>query len=251
MPPKLHRVVIPQRLPSVSADTRVKAAMKILDDIVELTSVQGLTVVRTEDPQVSLEQIDGLILPGGGDIDPSFYGGFDHPMLYDVNPAQDALDFTLAHRALETGIPIFGICRGMQILNSVYGGSLYEDLPDTSVQHRHAVTESSGVNTSEDIVWTWHEVRIQSSAEYLKHVKSHTLTVASAHHQGVRELGEGLTIDAVAADGLIEAFSDRSSGVIAVQWHPEAADTQHQPQTALFAAFADQVRSRTKLPAGV
>lgn len=231
------RIALPVRLSDGASDPRVAGANRILHDVADLIERAGGEVVYLD--AVDLGGIDGLVLPGGGDIDPARYGGSRIEALYDVNPRQDELDLGLADTALADGIPILGVCRGLQVLNVAYGGTLIEDLSPTATPHTTGRTDD-GL----DITWAWHDVAIDSGSLLGRHAGMSTLRVASGHHQGIGVLGAGLTATATAEDGLIEAFERREDAVIAVQWHPEAAGTETSSALAPFRALMELVSNR-------
>nr|WP_277816537.1 MULTISPECIES: gamma-glutamyl-gamma-aminobutyrate hydrolase family protein [Microbacterium] len=180
---------------------------------------------------------DGLVLPGGGDVDPARYGGDPAAACYDVNPAQDDLDLGIVSAATDAGIPILGVCRGLQVLNVAFGGTLVEDLPATAVRH----TPGSAGTEPE---WMWHPVAVAAGSRLHAEVGATEIDVASGHHQAIRTLGEGLVASATAADGVIEAVEHVDAPVLAVQWHPEADGTPAVLAAAPFAVFADLVLAR-------
>ncbi|MBU2649540.1 MAG: gamma-glutamyl-gamma-aminobutyrate hydrolase family protein [Bacteroidetes bacterium] len=168
-----------------------------------------------------LETCSGLLLTGGGDVHPSRYGSTSDTSIFeDISLKRDALELELIRRALQLGLPVLGICRGLQIINVSQGGTLYADLPtetDTMVKHR-----------CDDYLNCRHEVIIQE--ESLLHKTSSVATgiVNSNHHQGIRELAPGLQAIARANDSLTEAIQwknpEQKPFLLAVQWHPERMD---------------------------
>lgn len=237
----LPRIAMPARLSDAEgADARVGLANAIFDDVAELVRSEDLdvVVVRTAD----LEGFDGLVLPGGGDVDPARYGGDPAAPVYDVNPAQDELDLGILAAALERGLPVLGVCRGLQVLNVALGGTLIEDLPASSVQHAPGSDGCGGLE------WTWHEVAVAEGTRLHGAVGAASLAVASGHHQAIGRLGRDLVATAVAEDGVIEAVEHTSAPVLAVQWHPEAEGTPAAAAAAPFAAFADLVHARMASP---
>ena len=237
MTPSL-RVAIPARLSSGDdGDERVLGANRLLHDIAALVQRTGLAPVVVNET-VDLGDFAGLVLPGGGDIDPSIYGGAQSEAVYDVNPEQDALDLSLARAALLTGLPTLGICRGAQVLNVAAGGTLIADLPPSAVEHLHRP------NPGEALDFLWHSVTMAPS-RLREHLGVDGITVASGHHQGIDRLGTGLFTSAVAADGLVEAFEDEPGLVLGVQWHPEASGTPAAERDAPFLVFAETVREHS------
>ncbi|SFI38949.1 MULTISPECIES: gamma-glutamyl-gamma-aminobutyrate hydrolase family protein [Microbacterium] len=231
----LPRIAMPARLSDADgADARVGLANAIFDDVAALVRAEGLDVVVVRG--TDLAGFDGLVLPGGGDIDPARYGGDASAPCYDVNPAQDDLDLEIAAAAVAAGIPILGVCRGLQVLNVAFGGTLVEDLPGGHVP------ASDGCGGLE---WTWHPVAVAPDSRLAGELPGETVSVASGHHQAIRDLGEGLVATAVADDGVIEAVEHPDLPIVAVQWHPEAEGTPYELASAPFAAFADLVRERS------
>lgn len=220
-------VVVPRRL-STGADPRIVAANRLFDLIVALAEDVGLTPIVTDDPDYPLEGVGGVLLPGGGDVNPRRYGCTSTAAVYDVNDEQDHLDFTLTARARDAQLPILGICRGAQVLNVAYGGDLQVDLAAGSVDHGAAV-------------FSWHPVHLAPGTRVRAAHGADELVVASAHHQAVASLGAGLVTTAWADDGVIEAFEAETGWVFAIQWHPEAPGVPKHLQQAPFKAFADAV----------
>lgn len=227
-------MLVPARLSSDGhADPRVSGANRLFHDVVALVRAAGL------DPLVvtgtDLDGAAGVVLPGGGDLDPAHYGAEPHEAVYDIHPQQDALDLGLARAALERGLPVLGICRGAQVLNVAAGGTLVPDLPPTGVTHVRVP------EPGEQLAFVWHPVRLRPSRlrDELGGVES--LSVGSGHHQGVDRLADGFTATALADDGLVEAFEDAAGRVLGVQWHPEANDTPAAEQNAPFRLFARAV----------
>lgn len=147
---------------------------------------------------------DGLLLCGGGDPDPALYGQKNQGS-FAIDPARDQLELSCIHSFLKEKKPILGICRGMQILNIAFGGSLCQHLP-TAALHLAQGAE------------VFHPLALSGG---LKKLYGKTLSVNSSHHQGVERLGRGLLPLAQAEDGLIEAFCHESLPVLGVQFHPE------------------------------
>jgi putative glutamine amidotransferase len=236
----LPRIAMPARLSDAKgADARVGLANAIFDDVAELVRAEDLDVVVVRD--ADLTGFDGLVLPGGGDVDPARYGGDTGAPCYDVNPAQDELDFAILEAARDRGIPVLGVCRGLQVVNVALGGTLVEDLPASEVTHRPSARRGG-------LAWAWHDVAVTEGSLLRDAVGSDTISVASGHHQAIGTLADGLLATAVAADGVVEAVEHASEPIIAVQWHPEAEGTAVELAAAPFAAFADLVHAgRTTL----
>ena len=234
---RMPRIAVPARLSSGDhADPRVAGANRIFHDVVALVRANGLDPVVV-DHLAYLDDFAGVVLPGGGDLDPSLYGGEPCDALYDVNPDQDALDLAIARAALASGTPALGICRGAQVLNVAAGGTLYADLAPSTVAHTH--TPAPG----ETLEFIWHAVGIAPS-RLRDALGADSISVATGHHQGLATLGAALRATAVADDGLIEAFEDERGAVFGVQWHPEAEGTPQADQDAPFRLLAAAIAER-------
>lgn len=180
-------------------------------------------------------RLDGLVLSGGGDVDPARYGEPAHPRTAEVSPARDALEIALVHRSLERDTPLLAICRGIQVLNVALGGTLHQDLPEGGPV-RHAQTEPRARPT--------HAVKVAVEGTRLgAMVGEAELAVNSFHHQGLARLGDGLRETAWAADGLVEAVEmEGDRFVLGVQWHPEDLVAHDAAARKLFEALVDAAR---------
>ena len=186
------------------------------------------------------DALDGILLPGGADLDPGSYGEARRPRCDKSDPPRDDLELTIVRWACEDRKPLLGVCRGLQILNVAAGGTLYQDITAEmpgAVKHDYF----PGQGHARDHLA--HDVRLSDEPSRLREiVGAATLRVNSLHHQGLAELGEGLLVTAVAPDGLVEA-AERPLGddhfAIAVQWHPEALYATDASARRLFAAFID------------
>lgn len=166
-----------------------------------------------------LERFDGVLMPGGADIDPSRYGQeTSADEVYGVVAFQDDFDLAVARVILSSGLPTLAICRGMQVLNVALGGTLTQHLLETTVKHFKAV----------------HEVAVSAESRLHAVVESGSVSVSSYHHQCVDVLGDDLVVVARAADGVIEGVEHRSADLIAVQWHPEDLQKTSATDAALF-----------------
>ncbi len=174
-----------------------------------------------------LEKIQGLVLIGGGDIDPARYGAGSHDSIYNLDADRDACEFALARHALRIRMPLLAICRGMQVVNVVRGGTLHPHLPEVfgeAVAHRRTPRET-----------TRHPVKVEADAHIIQAMGAAGVTIVSWHHQAVDRLGEGLRPVAWAEDGVIEAMElDGNPKLLAVQWHPELSAADDPTQQGLF-----------------
>jgi putative glutamine amidotransferase len=168
----------------------------------------------TENPDELLDRLDALVLGGGADIDPESQGVEAHPETVGSNPDRDRFEIALARGALERGIPLLGVCRGMQILNVACGGTLDQHLPDRLGHERHRPVPGE---------WAEHEVRIQPGSLVAQAAGADQLTVKSHHHQGVDAIPDSLSATAWASDDeSVEAIESADGDfVLGVLWHPE------------------------------
>ncbi|MYW00579.1 gamma-glutamyl-gamma-aminobutyrate hydrolase family protein [Streptomyces sp. SID3343] len=170
-----------------------------------------------------LARVDGLLLPGGGDLEPSTYGAASvHGEVYDVDETQDAFDLAAAHHALTTGLPTLAICRGLQVLNVALGGTLTQHMP---THHRHVV----------------HRIKPDPNSTLARAVGPDHIEASCYHHQSIDRLATPLRITAQAADGTIEAVEPTTpkGWFLAVQWHPEDTAKTNQAQQSLFTALTE------------
>jgi putative glutamine amidotransferase len=175
-----------------------------------------------------LASFDGVLLPGGADIEPCRYGADAAAETRDTVAFQDDFDLGVTRSVIELEIPALAICRGMQILNVALGGTLVQQLTDTDALHHNGI----------------HHARVIGGSRLHAIVGSETINVSSYHHQAVDRLGADLTITAVAADGVVEAVEHRCADIVAVQWHPEDRHATSESDAALFADLVDRARKR-------
>jgi putative glutamine amidotransferase len=170
-----------------------------------------------QNPDEVLDLLDGLILAGGNDIDPAVYGADPHPETGHAVPERDASELALTRRAVERDLPVLGICRGMQLINVAFGGTLSQHLPEELGHEQHRRTPGSFKDADHDVRLTPGSLAARAAGEELHGTKSH-------HHQGVATVGESLVVTGHSAlDGLPEALeAPERRFVLGVQWHPEA-----------------------------
>lgn len=238
-----------RRLPRIAIPVRAKGSRygpEIDALVVQLTqtavdSIRGegaepVLVACDAGEAIDVSAYDGLLLLGGGDVDPGRYGDETrHADLWGVSEKADECELTAARDALSLGVPVFGICRGMQVLNVASGGSLVQALPDSEIVHRDA---------EDGPVMVHHPVRIEEGSRLRAILESTEPDVTSGHHQGVKSLGEGLKVAARSADGLVEAIEHEDTWALGVQWHPEDAGADVQDRAALFGAFVNAAKDR-------
>ena len=153
-----------------------------------------------------LSEIDALLLPGGGDIDPTHFFERRHPTVERVSRSRDALETWLCQDALKADMPVLGICRGIQVMNVAMRGSLYQDIPSHKVEPGDVI----------------HDIKIETGSLLSQITGDHIVKVSSRHHQAVKVIGEGFVVTAQSKDGIIEAMENPSKRfVLGVQYHPE------------------------------
>jgi putative glutamine amidotransferase len=194
-------------------------------------------LLRPEAIDSLLDRVDGVCLPGGPDVQPSIYGQEPHPSLGPTEPRVDAVELALVRAADRRGLPILGICRGMQLLNVVRGCTLHQHLPEVAGdQLQHRQPEHGSITT--------HRVETAPHSRLRETLGGPWLEVNSFHHQGIDALGQDLIATAWAEDGTIEAVENPGSRmVLGVQWHAEGL-RDHDPLFELLVAAAADAQER-------
>lgn len=191
----------------------------------------AVTPVATEHVPEILDRVDGLILTGGGDIEPHRYGGADHPTVYGTDAERDEFELALARVARRDHLPTMATCRGLQIVNVAAGGTLIQDIPSELGLDGHRLV-GDGARTPHQAVTIDAGCRVWEAVG-----RRATFDVNSIHHQSVRALGEGLRAVGWSHDGIIEVIeSDDGWPLLAVQWHPEYLPDD-EPSQRLFDAL--------------
>jgi putative glutamine amidotransferase len=201
-----------------------------------------LTPHFTSEVQAALwQRLDGLLLTGGGDIEPARFGEPRHPTVDDVAPARDELEIGLTRRALADDVPLLAICRGIQVLNVALGGTLVQDIAS---ELPGALAHSQTAPRHEPT----HAVKVMGEGTRLGRVLGAAeIAVNSLHHQALKGLGEGLSPVAWAPDGVIEGVEMAGERfVLGVQWHPEELVGHDPAARHLFAAVVDAARHRAR-----
>jgi putative glutamine amidotransferase len=210
----------------------------------------GLALMVVPEPEVVdnpdelLHRVDGLIVSGGVDMDPASYGAEPHPETKGWTADRDAFEIALIRRAVEIDLPVLGVCRGMQVLNVAFGGTLFQHLPETLGHEDHRRVPGNFDEADHDVRLVAESLAAAAAGELLHTTKSH-------HHQGVDELGAGLIVTGTSAiDDLVEAIElpDRRF-VLGVQWHPEA-DERSPVISALIRAAAQYRDARDAVASG-
>ncbi|MBK3565365.1 gamma-glutamyl-gamma-aminobutyrate hydrolase family protein [Streptomyces sp. MBT62] len=176
-----------------------------------------------------LARFDGVLLPGGGDLAPYRYGaGAAHQSVYDVDDQQDGFDLEVARQALESGLPLLAVCRGLQVVNVALGGTLEQDMGGPDREHRHVV----------------HPVAVEPGSLLARATGAEKVDASCYHHQRVDRLGSGLRVTARAADGTVEGLElpGARGWFTAVQWHPEDTAREQAAQQGLFDSLVRAAR---------
>lgn len=223
------------------------AGEKYLKAIIDTAGAVPLIIpVLADDLAIDelVDQVDGVLLTGSpSDIEPHHYGteSGDPNALHD--PHRDAMTLPIARHALQTGVPLLAICRGFQELNVVLGGTLHQKVRDVPGYHDHKENPDDPIDVQYGPA---HPVRFPEGSLLARLAGAGEVMVNSLHGQGVKKLADGVTVEAVADDGLIEAFTvDHAAAfALAVQWHPEWQASSNEFSSAIFGAFGDACKER-------
>lgn len=190
-------------------------------------------------PERLVRGLDGILLPGGHDVNPARYGLPPTEPPSEQRDERDAVDLELARLALELDLPILAVCRGCQVLNVAAGGSLVPEVAERFAGIEHTRYHTRPPDSVEPFEFAEHEVQADPDS-VIGRVLGPSFDVLSSHHQAVDRLGEGLQAVAWSDDGLVEAIADpQRAFAVGVQWHPEAGE-----ELALFAALAQAAAAR-------
>lgn len=220
---------------TASVDTKDGSYRQRSNYISAVQSAGGLPIILPPIDEEAVAKvaalIDGLILAGGGDLDPISFGEEPQYELRYDHPQRDRFELLLAKVALAHGRPVLGICRGIQVLNVALGGTLYQEIAkqvEGAMIHQHPC----GTPT--------HEVKIAQGTLLSRLVNRPALRVNSFHHQAVRAIAPGLVVSAEATDGIIEAIEDPDHRfVLGVQWHPERMVGEDKAADAIFSGLIE------------
>ena len=220
-------VVMNQRYYQATASAGAATVLiPLLDDIESLRAIY--------------DRMDGILIPGGVDIDPTAFGETPHERLGRIDPARDRVELQLVKWAVEDHKPVLGLCRGLQVINVALGGTLYQDL---EAQYPNALKHDYFPNYGFERDYLAHEVALAPGSRLAHAMAASSIPVNSMHHQGIKELGRSLAPSATAPDGLIEAIeSSGDSFLVGVQWHPEVFDSKDPNTEHLFSEFLAAAR---------
>lgn len=197
------------------ADQPVDVHLAAYPNCVRLAGGLGVALSIGPDAEALVSRLDGVMLTGGADVDPRFYGATPHPKLDEVEPERDGFEIALARAAIDQGVPLLAICRGMQVLNVALGGTLNQHI------ERHAAWKFPADALLHDVNFT--------SGSLAHEVFGTEVSVNTLHHQSLDQLGVGLVATGIASDETVEAVELPGHQVLAVQWHPELVLKQPDP----------------------
>jgi putative glutamine amidotransferase len=230
------RIVIPARFSESASALRYRAEVTARALVEAVWAAGGeplmLHPATGTDAEIAerLAVADGVLLPGGGDLAAQWTGQQHHPTMYDIDEVQDAFDLAAARVVLDRGIPLLAVCRGLQVVNALLGGTVVQDMDSTYGEARHHRNRV-------------HEVKVEAGTR-LAGIVGEVVEVSCYHHQCLDALGEGLRVIATADDGVIEAVDlDGAKGwFLGVQWHPEDTWSGDAGQLAVFRALIEAAR---------
>jgi putative glutamine amidotransferase len=235
--------------PARWASWQAPAALLPLSYAGQVAAAGGVPVLLPPVPGIAaaVDRLDALVLTGGGDIDPAAYGAARHPRTGSVSAERDRAELDLLAAALTAGLPVLGICRGLQLLNVARGGTLHQHLADLG--HPAQGPAGDAGHTPRPGTFGRHPVRVAAGSMLAGILPAdRPFAVPTAHHQAIDRLGAGLTATAWAADGIIEAVELTGGAhhpfVLAVQWHPEEGD---DPRLLAALVAAAQVTKATTM----
>lgn len=208
-------------------------------DAITRAGGQPRIVLPDEDPHAVLDEIGALVLGGGPDVEPARYGQEPHPETYGVEPHVDAFEIELLHAALERELPVLAICRGCQVVNVAFGGTLHQHIPDDPGVPPHGKPGERGERAERT-------VEVAPGSLVASVLGATTITASCHHHQAVADPGKGLRVVARAADGIVEAIELDDAWLLAVQWHPEDTAATDPRQQALFDAVTARAQPAPK-----
>jgi putative glutamine amidotransferase len=223
---------------------RGRARVRVNEAYTDALAAVGVVpmILPPVDPLIAvaaLEGAAGLVITGGEDVDPALFGEKPHPATGVPHAARDAYEIALANAAADKHVPTLAICRGTQVINVAFGGTLIQDIPTqrtTDLQHDLSNRRTERV----------HEATIVDGTVLARVIGDARITVNSSHHQSIDRIADGLRLAATSPDGIIEAVETRDADwwMLAVQWHPEELTaTPEDWDRRLFAAFAEAARS--------
>jgi len=212
---------------------------RYLESIVESGGIPEIipTNIKLEDCRQIISRINGLLIPGGMDINPLTYGEDPHPTVRYSIKQHDKIEIELVRLAREYNIPVIGICRGAQVINVAFGGNLYQDI---AIQFKNEICHRQVLSNFDE---TTHIVVIEENSYIGRLLGKQILEVNSHHHQSIRRVAEGFSVAARARDGVIEAIESTDGMIIGIQWHPEKLFYVSEESQKLFRDFIGRCKN--------
>ncbi|HEV2529789.1 MAG TPA: gamma-glutamyl-gamma-aminobutyrate hydrolase family protein [Thermomicrobiales bacterium] len=205
-----------------------------VDAVVDAGGLPLILPMAPEPPDQLIGMLDGLILSGGGDMDPARYGHEVRPECGPVTPERDDLELRMFAAARGAGLPVLGICRGHQVINVALGGTLVQDIPSQAPSEQQHNQHLAGF-ARDDVS---HRVRLEPGSRLAEIYGTSEVQTNTYHHQAIDSLGAGLVVTGRADDGTIESVeTTEGSFLVAVQWHPETLYRRHTEHASIFRAF--------------
>ncbi len=226
---------MPQAKPKIGITVHPRRGLEYYVPYRRAVEAAGAEPVDLVPGTTSLPDVDGLLLPGGWDVDPKFYGEQRDEKVGDTDPELDETELAMFRQARERELPVLGICRGQQVINVAMGGSLVQHLDDhdaRAIGRRHLA----------------HTIEVDPSSELGQAAGEHKIPVNSLHHQAIKRLGSGLHQSARGDDGTVEGVESDDGLIVAVQCHPEELTTDLPWARKLFERFVARARGRRSRP---
>lgn len=238
----MRKILIPPRFSHFQKMTRAHAITSVTDYLIEQHCLPIMPFAHTNLDCMDmasavaehyLEGMSGMVLQGGSDVCPSWYNQ-ENTNAKQVQRHRDIFEIALVKMCYERGIPMMGLCRGMQLINVALGGTLHQELPeDRFDQHIDHDDKEFNEFSLERMKECYHDVHLEKDGLLYRIYNKPSLHVNSYHHQGVDRLADVLHLEAKSPDGLIEAYSLEEKGILGLQWHPEM-DMKHPENVKLF-----------------
>jgi putative glutamine amidotransferase len=231
-----------QTLPAVAGERQACWLMgrSYVEELRKVGALPWLIPLVPHDPDTLtaiFDRLDGVFVTGGVDVDPSHYGEAKTSLCGATDPDRDAVEIALLKHATERGLPVFAVCRGLQILNVAFGGTLYQDVAaqvPAALKHDYFPTPQQPSRQ-----FLAHDVTVKAGSRLGHILGEGVVPVNSMHHQAIKDLAPNLTPTAYAPDGIIEGVEGAgASYLVAVQWHPEELTESHPGMARLFTTFA-------------
>lgn len=204
----------------------------------------NIEIVDLIDMEVSkidsiVKTVDGLLLSGGPDVDPIHFDKVEERDRCSIDLLRDSIEITAINSAREVNLPILGICRGLQLLNVVYGGSLFTDIPTDVPNHSNHQQKNGD---------SYHNINIKQNSILKELIQNDTITVNSSHHQSIDKLAKNFTITSSTQDNVVESieYNNKNHWVFAVQWHPERLEFESSASGKIAFLFLDEVKKYMK-----